>query len=84
VLTRTRAIPSLTSVVVAPITTTVHRIASQLPVGVEEGLSRPSAANCDNLQSVEKTLIDERRVGRIAPSKARELDAALCFALQIR
>ncbi len=68
----------------APITTTVHRIASQLPLGVEEGLPQPSVANCDNLHSVEKTLIDQRRVGRISPPKVRELDAALRFALQIR
>jgi mRNA-degrading endonuclease toxin of MazEF toxin-antitoxin module len=70
--------------VVAPITTTIYPAASQLPLGLEEGLSRPSAANCDNIQAVEKSVLGRRRVGAIAPSKVPELDAALRFALQIR
>jgi mRNA-degrading endonuclease toxin of MazEF toxin-antitoxin module len=71
-------------VVVAPITTSIHPVESHLPLGPEEGLPRPSAANCDNLQAVEKGLIDTRRVGRLPPFKIPELDAALRFALQIR
>jgi mRNA-degrading endonuclease toxin of MazEF toxin-antitoxin module len=58
--------------------------ASQLLLGPEEGLSRPCAANCDSIHTVEKRLIDARRLGRLLPFKVRELDAALRFALQIR
>ena len=84
VLTRTAAIASLSSVVVAPITTTLYSNASQLPLGAEEGLPRPCATNCDNIHTVDKRLIDKRRVGQLGPSKARALDAALRFALEIR
>jgi len=84
ILTRTRGIPSLTSIVVAPITTTVRRYPSRLPLGPEEGLHRPSFVNCDNVHSVEKSLIDPRPVGRLAPRRIEQLDAALRFALQIR
>jgi mRNA interferase MazF len=71
-------------VVVAPITTTIYSNASQLLLGPEEGLPRPCAANCDNLQAMEKRLIDRRRVGSVPPFRIPELDAALRFALQIR
>lgn len=84
ILTRTRGIPVLTSVVVAPITTTVRQYPSRVPLGPEEGLHRPSFANCDNVHSVEKSRIDPRPVGRLAPRRIDELDAALRFALQIR
>jgi len=74
----------LTSVVVAPITTTIRQYPSQLPLGPDEGLPRQSFANCDNAHSVEKVLIDPRPVGRLARPRIGELDAALRFALQIR
>ena len=74
----------MTSIVVAPITATVRRGPSQLPLGPEEGLNRQSFANCDNVHSVEKWLIDLRPVGRLARPRIEELDAALRFALQIR
>lgn len=82
VVTRQAAIPVLSSVTVAPITSTVRGIASEVPLDSEHGLSPPSVASCDNLLTIEKTLLIGRR-GALAPEDAPRLDAALRFALQL-
>jgi mRNA-degrading endonuclease toxin of MazEF toxin-antitoxin module len=49
-------------------------------LGRAEGLGRESAANCDNLFTLPKTLLTRRR-GRLGPAKVAELDRALTIAL---
>ncbi len=50
-------------------------------MGQDEGLRDESAANCDNLFTLPKTVL--RRVGRLGPAKSYELDAALAVALAL-
>jgi mRNA interferase MazF len=83
VLTRSSAINRLTSVVVAQITRTIRDIPSEVHLGSAEGLAHPSAANCDNLATVSKAILDPQRVGALDPEKVRQLDLALRFALGI-
>lgn len=54
VLTRDRAIPLLSKVVVAAVTGTVRGLPTEVPVGPEHGLIRESVVNCDNLFTVPK------------------------------
>lgn len=84
ILTRDDAIPVLTSVVVAPVTTTVRGIESEVPIGPEEGLKEESAIACDGLLTVRKSRIDPQPVGSLDSSKLPALDRALRFALEIR
>jgi mRNA interferase MazF len=84
IVTRERAIAVLSRVTVAPVTGTVRDIASEVPLGSREGLPRPSVANCDNLITVPKGILEPRAVGRLGPPGLRRLDAALRFALGIR
>lgn len=60
VVSRTGVIPVVNSVVVAPVTTTVRRIPTCLPVGREEGLDRDGVASFDNLAVVPKALLTVR------------------------
>ena len=83
VLTRNAVIPVLSAVVVAPITTTIRDIASEVRVGRKEGLTAPSVASCDNILTVPKIRFDPRPSGALTPKGLRELDSALLFALEI-
>ncbi len=73
--------PKLT---VAPISTQIRRLDSEVPIGVPEGLPRDSVAQCDDLQSVERSFLEPRPIGRIGPVKVTMLDYAIRYALNIK
>lgn len=82
VVTRESAVPVLTSVVCVLVTTRVRGHVAEVQVGQEEGLRHESAANCDNLFTLPKSVL--RPVGRLGPAKMHELDGALAVALGLR
>lgn len=50
VLTRSRVAPLLTRLLVAPVTTTVRGLATEVVIGSEEGVRDGSVVNLDNAQ----------------------------------
>ena len=54
ILSRQAVIPLLSTVMVAPITSTIHGVPSEVAVGPEHGLKRSSAINLDHVQTVDK------------------------------
>ncbi len=83
VVTRDSAIPFLSQVVVAPITTVARGVRSEVRVeGV--GLPHPSVISCDNVLTVPKGLLDDEPTGRLDVIAEARLDGALRFALGIR
>lgn len=52
VLTRELVRPHLTTVTIAPITTTIRGLSTEVPVGVGNGLAGPSVVSCDNITTV--------------------------------
>ena len=52
ILTRELARPYLASVTVAPITTRIRGLSTEVRVGVANGLDQESAVSCDNIQTV--------------------------------
>jgi mRNA interferase MazF len=48
ILTRDVAIPHLSGIVCAIVTSTVRGLPSEVPVSAESGLGRDSVVNCDN------------------------------------
>ena len=83
ILTRDSAISFLTGITVAPITSTVRDIPSEVYLTPDEdGVLSPSAVNLDNIQTV-----DKRKLGspltKLAPERMGEVDSALCFALGV-
>jgi mRNA interferase MazF len=80
VITREQAIPALSSVTVALVTSTIRELPSEVRVGPEQGLDHESVVNCDNLITVPKTSLGGRR-GRLGPDKLFELRKALMASL---
>lgn len=80
ILTRNDAIPVLRAVLVAPVTRTIRRIPSEVPLGISEGLPVASAAVMDAVLAVPKSML-VRRMGALAPERHRELCEALAAAV---
>ena len=79
IISRQEVIPLLRTVLVAPITSTIHGSPAEVAVGIDEGLKRSSAANLDHVQTVAKARL-HRYIGRLAPSKMRQVCGALARA----
>jgi len=75
VVTRSAAVPILGAIVVAPITRTVRRVPTEIPLGEDDGLAAPCAASFDNIQPIPRSLLTER-VGSTAGAHAK-----ICRAL---
>src|ERR1035438_2053852 len=63
----------LPSVICAPVYTKRHGLATQVDVGVEEGLKHDFTICCDELMSLPKFVLT-RYLGRLDLQKMRELD----------
>lgn len=82
-LSRDEAIEVRSLVTVAPVTTKIRGIPTEVPLGAEEGLPRECVANCDTIATIPKPALS-RRVGGLGYSKLGALDNALRFALGLR
>jgi mRNA interferase MazF len=72
ILTRQEVIGLLDTVMVAPITSTIHGAPSEVIVGVAEGLKHDSAVNLDHVQTVARSRLrtyvgslDRTRMGQV-------------------
>lgn len=70
------------SVVCAPINTRYDGLATQIPVGVAEGLKHDSCINCDQLALIEKARLTNY-IGGLSVAKLRALRLALRVALDV-
>jgi len=82
VLTRSRVVPHLNAVTVAPITRTVRGIPTEVRLGVAEGLKGDSAAQLDSLQTVHKRRLG-RYLGSVDTGRKTDIRDALLFALEL-
>lgn len=82
VLTRDSAITVLNSITIAPITSTIRSIPTELVLTEEDGLPHTCAANFDNLQTVPKGQIGGR-ITRLSRRRMQEAAAAVSFALAL-
>ncbi len=80
ILTRDSAIPVLNSVTVAPITSTIRRIPTEVVLTSEDGLPETCAANFDNIQTVPKANIGAP-IAHLSASKMKAAAGAIGFAL---
>jgi mRNA interferase MazF len=79
ILTRTSAIGFLTSITVAPITTTIRAIPSEVVLTVANGLFEECAVNLDNVQTIAKAKLGGF-ITHLRPEKLVAVREALCFA----
>jgi len=80
VLTRNSVLPRLTTILVAPVTTRVRGIPTELTLDASHGLPRPCVANFDNITPLPKrTLV--RWAGRLTRDELDRACSATRFAL---
>ncbi len=79
-LTRSDMIGRLNTVTVAPLTSTLRGVASEVAVGTECGLKETSAINLHHVITVPRAGI-HRFVGAVPPDVLRNVRKALLFAL---
>lgn len=72
VVSRDAANAVMARVLVAPVTTRIRDVPSELPLGPAEGLPVESVASFDNLRPVPKALLT-RRVGSLGPDRRHDL-----------
>jgi mRNA interferase MazF len=83
VVSRQAAIASrFSTVVCAPVYTQRHGLATEVAVGIEQGLKRDSSIYCDALVSIAKSTLTDY-VAALPLDKMRELDQALRVALAL-
>lgn len=83
VLTRTDMIERLHTVTVAPLTSTIRGVASEVVVGPEVGLKRPSAINLHHVATVPRAGL-RAYVGTVPPEVMHRVREALLFSLGFR
>ncbi len=82
ILTRDSVLAYLGEVTVAPITSTIRDIPSEVFLSKADGLPRDCAVNCDHLQTVQKNKIGGL-ITSLPPEKMMDVGRAVCFALDI-
>jgi mRNA interferase MazF len=80
ILTRGSAIPYLSRVTVAPITSTIRGVPSEVALGPEDGLRQSCVANLHNVMTVSQQGLG-RRLAQLSSQRMREVCSALNFAL---
>lgn len=82
VLTRPLVRPHLSRVTVAPITTTVRGLSTEVQVGPENGLDGACVVNCDNIVTVPKDALG-RQLGVLLDAQEPALAEAVRSAFDL-
>lgn len=82
VLTRGLMVGRMSTVTVAPITTTVHGIATEVPVGPRNGLDHDGAVKCDQIASIPVEQLHEQ-CGWLLEAQELELHEAIQAAFDL-
>ena len=80
ILTRPSAVSFLSSVTVAPLTTTIRGIPTEVILTPEDGVQSACAVNLDNIQTIPKTHLGAF-ITHLSPEKMRDVHQAITFAL---
>ncbi len=80
ILTRESALAFLGEVTIAPITSTIRDIPSEVLLTEADGMARQCAVNLDHVQTVAKAKLGAV-ITTLSPRKMTELRTALLFAL---
>lgn len=82
ILTRDSVLAYLDEVTIAPVTTTVRHIPSEVVLSKADGMPHDCAVNCDHLQTVSKAKIGPL-ITFLPSSKMIDVGRAIRFALDI-
>jgi mRNA interferase MazF len=82
ILTRDSILEYLGEVTIAPITSTVRNIPSEVFLSKHDGMTRDCAINCDHIQTIAKGKIGVL-ISALSPEKMKEVRKAIAFALSL-
>jgi mRNA interferase MazF len=82
VLTRELVRPHMARVTVAPITTTVRGLSTEVPVGPANGLDHACVVSCDNIVTVPRSALGAQ-IGYLLPAQEAALTAAIHAAFDL-
>jgi mRNA interferase MazF len=80
IVTRDIAIAYLSTVTVAPVSSTIRGVPSEVLLSTDDGMRGPCAVNLHNAVTVPQERLG-RRVARLSPSRMQEIRGALRFSL---
>ena len=80
ILTRDSAVRHLSTVTVAPISSTIRDVPSEVILDVDDGMKRRCAVNLHNAVTVSQERLG-RRVASLSPGRMHQVCAALQFSL---
>lgn len=81
-LTRESMVGRMSGVTIAPITTTVHGLATEVLLGTRNGLTARSAAKCDQITTIDVSDLHEQ-CGWLLSSQEHELHEAIQAAFDL-
>jgi mRNA interferase MazF len=81
VLSRTAVLPNLERPLVAPLTTRVRELPTEVALDADDGMPRPCVVSLDNVQPLSRALLVER-IGLLNPARMREVCEALAAAVE--
>jgi mRNA interferase MazF len=82
VLTREIVRPHLSRVTIAPITSTVRGLSTEVPVGRANGLDHDGVVSCDNIVTIPVSALG-RQLGFLLPEQEARLSAAIQTAFDL-
>jgi len=82
VLTRDVVRPYLANVTVAPVTSTIRGLSTEVPVGRRNGLDHDSVVSCDNITTIPARQLLQQ-VGYLLPAQEELLTEAILAAFDL-
>jgi mRNA interferase MazF len=82
ILTRDSILEYLGEVTVAPVTTTVRDIPSEVSLAKHDGMQHDCAINCDHIQTVSKGKLGAV-ITSLPPTRMKDVSRAVGFALNL-
>jgi mRNA interferase MazF len=82
ILTRELVRPHMKTITVAPITTTVRGLSSEVSVDTANGLAHPSVVSCDNITTIPAEVVG-KQIGVLLDSQEPALSEAITAAFDL-
>ncbi len=82
ILTRELVRPHMNTVTVAPITTTIRGLSTEVPLGAANGLEERCVVACDHVTTIPVAALGEQ-IGRLLDEQQADLTAAIHAAFDL-
>ena len=82
VLTRELVRPHMNTVTVAPITTTIRGLSTEVPLGTANGLEERCVVACDHVTTIPVAALGEQ-IGRLLDQQETDVTAAIQAAFEL-